>query len=286
MRRLKLIWIVLCLVLFSGRCMGQSCFSTHEVRVPVAQGDTAKGFLFIPMGARPAGGYPAVLLLHDHGAYFRLGAEKFMDSTWTAKFYEAQCLPHLLAAEGYVVLSIDARYWGSRQSELTQPQYYDSLDGQWFNLILQDDQACIDYLCQMPEVNPRRIAACGFSMGAYRAWQLTAADRRIRVCCAANWMTTLALNRRNDSWCAMRRPEMDEREFYDIASRIYPRAFLLQYGLQDHLFPLAGVDTCVSHIRHAYRYRPSRFCVRSYDGKHRFTRQHMVDWLDFLKKHL
>lgn len=286
MRRLKLIWVVLCLVLLSGRGMGQPRILYMEERVPVANGDTARGFLFMPMGVRPADGYPAILLLHDHGAYFELGAKKFLDSTWVHRFYDDQDLPYLLAAEGYVVLSIDARYWGSRRSELTQPQYYDSLNGQWFNLILQDDQACIDYLDQIPEVDMRRIAACGFSMGAYRAWQLAAADRRIRVCCAANWMTTLALNRRNDSWCAMRRPEMDDREFYDIASRIYPRAFLLQYGLQDHLFPLAGVDTCVSHIRHAYRYRPSRFCVRSYDEKHRFTRQHMADWLDFLKKYL
>lgn len=81
MRRLKLIWVVLCLVLLSGRGMGQPRILYMEERVPVAHGDTARGFLFMPMGVRPANGYPGILLLHDHGAYFELGAKKF----WTRR---------------------------------------------------------------------------------------------------------------------------------------------------------------------------------------------------------
>ncbi|MBR6017300.1 MAG: alpha/beta fold hydrolase [Paludibacteraceae bacterium] len=267
MLRRLIIWIVLCLALFPGRSIGQS-------------------ILLVPEGKQPCGGWPAVLLMHDHGAYYELGAQKFRDERWVNKFYDGQYIADTLVAHGYVVLAVDARYWGSRRSTLSQTAYYDSLQGEWFNLTLRDDQASIDYLQSLPYVNPRRIAACGFSMGAYRAWQLAAEDRRVRVCCAANWMTTLTQNRQNDSWLSMRRPQLDSVEFYTIAPRIYPRAFLLQYGTEDHLFPVSAVDTCVSHLSQTYRFRPRRFEAKAYRAKHRFTRQHMVDWLDFLKKHL
>lgn len=288
MRLVVRIWIVLCLVLSWGRCMGQSVFSytTGDVLVPVAAGDSARGFLLRPIGKRPCGGWPAVLLLHDHGAYYALGARKFWNKRWVEKYYDGQSIADTLASHGYVVLTVDARYWGERKSQLSQRQYYDSLKGEWFELVLLDDKACVDYLCGLQYVNAHRIAACGFSMGAYRAWQLAAEDRRIKVCCAANWMTTLAKNRQNESWLSMRRPQMDNVEFYAIASRICPRAFLLQYGQQDHLFPVSAVDTCIQNIRQAYHKKSSRFETKAYDAKHCFTRQHMADWLVFLKNHL
>lgn len=288
MRRINLIWIVLCFALITGRCMGQSvfCYSTYEIRVPVAEGDSAQGLLFCPQGKHPCRGWPAVLLLHDHGAYYALGAQKFRDKKWLDKFYDGQYIADTLAAHGYVVLTLDARYWGERKSLLSQRDYYDSLRGEWYELTLRDDRASVDYLCRLPYVNPHRIAACGFSMGAYRAWQLAAEDRRIKVCCAANWMTTLAQNRQNESWLSMRRPKMDSVEFYTIASRIYPRAFLLQYGKQDHLFPVNAVDSCVQNIHQSYYKKTTRFEAKGYDAKHCFTRQHMADWLVFLKNQL
>lgn len=74
----------------------------------------------------PHDGCPAVLLFHDHGAWFTIGKEKLVrpisaDSAlfeqsdyWVGKFYEGAYVADSLAANGYAVLVADALYWGSR----------------------------------------------------------------------------------------------------------------------------------------------------------------------------
>jgi len=255
-------------------------------RTPVAAHQSQ--CLLVPDDEMPANGWPAILLLHDHGARFEKGWEKVIGAN-TEPYYNGIAIGDSLAAHGYVVYCIDALYWGSRRSTLTQRQFSDSLGGagEWYARVLDEDRKSIRYLCSLPFVDSTRIAAAGFSYGAYRAWNMAAEEPRVSVCIAAHWMTTLAQNRYNDSWLCMCRKE--QRPFEEIAAEICPRPFLLQYGTKDRLFPLSAVDSCVTYIDSVYQQKPvaaGSFRAEQYDCDHVFTHNHLQNWLLWLKKHL
>ena len=303
-------------------------YTAHIVRVPVSHADTAAGYLLIPDSAIQA---PAVLLLHDHGAYFTIGKEKMVcpicpaeaDSAyeatlqdarrWVNKFYNGMFVGDSLAKAGYVVLAIDAVYWGERQQAPTgsasaavspksyQPAYYQHHLRQygeaWFETILRDDRACVDYLRRLPCVDSARIAAFGFSMGAFRAWQLAASDTRVKVCVAANWMTTRAdhlgstriPSESNPSAYSMYRPDCP-KDYPKTAARIAPRPFLLLYGEQDPLFTQDSVQAAIRTIN--ARYHDSLpaahglFKVQSMPYRHFFSREHWDATKNFFAKYL
>lgn len=239
--------------------------------------------LLVPEGSQPEQGWPAVVLLHDHGARFEKGWQKVIGDN-PEPYYSGMAIGDSLAAHGYVVYCMDALYWGSRRSALSQRQFSDSLGGEgaWYARVLAEDQQSVSYVRSLPYVDSNRIAVAGFSYGAYRAWNLASEDPRIKVCIAAHWMTTLAQNRYNDSWlCMVRKPQ---RPFEVIASEIAPRPFLLQYGTQDKLFPVSAVDSCVHYIDSVYR--GGAFRAEKYDCGHVFTHEHLQNWLIWLKMHL
>lgn len=82
-----------------------------------------KAYLLIPDGKGP---FPAINLLHDHGAHLFIGKEKMImpfdeDSSviedarqWCDKLYGGQFFGDYLAKNGYVVFSTDAPLWGER----------------------------------------------------------------------------------------------------------------------------------------------------------------------------
>lgn len=200
---------------------------------------------------------PAVLLMHDHGAYYAIGKEKMcspkhfvnremVDSAsveaiersvfWVNKLYDGMYLADSLAAEGFVVLVTDAPGWGSHRE----------YEGDWSEEILRYDSLALEYLYNRPEVDKKRIATAGFSMGAYRAWMLAAKDERVSACAAFHWMTS---SQKQGKWCRL-------GDFAGIAAGIAPRPFLLVAGSKDHLFNIDDVRACASRIDCDYREVP------------------------------
>lgn len=291
----------ICLLLLTA------CSHRPHQRVKPCSQVTDSAVLLIPEGEQPPSGWPAVLLLHDHGARFVKGWRKVIGSD-PEPYYHGMSIGDTLAAHGYVVYCADALYWGSRRSSLTQRQFSDSLGGagEWYAHVLLDDSRAVDYLCSLDYVDTTRIAVVGFSYGAYRAWNLASGDQRVKACIASHWMTTLAQNRYNDSWLCMVRKgiypadkgEWEEgqstngkwREFYEVAAEIAPRPFLLQYGLHDKLFPVPAVDSCVHYIDSVYkesvnlkREKEGSFTVEAFDCGHEMTQKHLDGWLNFLQ---
>lgn len=279
---------------------------------------------------------PAVLVLHDHGAWFSIGKEKMttplwnpaLDSItnvriaddskrWISKCYSGIAVADSLAKAGFVVLVTDALYWGEQalvNRQITdlksynkslkeyQPTFYEEhlkkTGEPWFETILREDREAVSYLLSLPNVDKGRVFCFGFSMGAYRSWQLAAADSRVAACAAAHWMTTGASQGGfliNASSYSMFRPSlylphtslngtiMPAREYAEIAADIFPRPLLLQYGERDHLFPEPGLGNAIQLLRDGYKQNPTALTTIGYDTDHLFTKDHLHDLLEWLK---
>ena len=98
-------------------------YKARKIEIRLSQYYTVPAYVLIPDGKGP---FPAINLLHDHGAHLFIGKEKMIrpltceDSTvikdaeeWLAG-YEGQFFGDYLAKNGYVVFSADAPMWGER----------------------------------------------------------------------------------------------------------------------------------------------------------------------------
>ena len=98
-------------------------YKAHRIRFNVSAWSRVPAYLLVPEGKGP---FPAVLLLHDHGAHFTIGKEKMVRpfgvapevmqdaEEWATRCYDGSYVGDSLAARGYVVLSVDALFWGDR----------------------------------------------------------------------------------------------------------------------------------------------------------------------------
>lgn len=229
-----------------------------------------RAYVLIPDGKGP---FPAINLLHDHGAHLFIGKEKMIrpfdeDSTvikdaddWQPKVYGGQYMGDYLARQGYLVFSTDAPMWGERgRAEGADRNKYDIIAGNMMMygrdlsaFMTYDDIASTEFLATLPEVDKNRIGCAGCSMGAYRAWMLSALSDRIKVGAAVCWMVTTDVQmtwkygRKENGGFANCIPAL--RQYLDyphIASLACPKPMLFISGSKDKLFPVPGVEKAFS----------------------------------------
>jgi dienelactone hydrolase len=221
-------------------------------------------YLTIPKGTGP---FPAVLLFHDHGAKFDIGKEKVirpfgippekLESAikWAEQNYGGRFLGDELARRGYVCFATDALNWSDRggggfdgQQKLASNLLH--LGMSQAGLMAWEDLREAEFLAQQPEVDARRIATMGWSMGAFRAWQAAALSDHVAAAVADCWMNTTAQlmtpgnNQTNGSsaYNMVHPGLLDSLDFPDIASIACPKPVMFFNGRQDKLFPVAGVE--------------------------------------------
>ena len=96
--------------------------------------ERVRAYLLVPYDSTSSKKFPAVVMLHDHGARFDIGKEKLVrpmasiltegnddhilksSEQWIDKYFDGVYLADSLASLGYVVLVADALYWGERSS--------------------------------------------------------------------------------------------------------------------------------------------------------------------------
>lgn len=241
-------------------------YTARKIEFNLSDFYRVRAYVLVPDGKGP---FPAVNLLHDHGAHLYIGKEKMIrpfddDSLviadadkWVADLYEGQFLGDYLARHGYVVFSTDAPMWGERgRKEGVDRNKYDIIAGNMMMYgrdlsasMTYDDIASTDFLATLPEVDPSRIACAGCSMGAYRAWMLAALSDKIAASAAVCWMVTTDVQmtwkygRKENGGFANCIPAL--RQYLDyphIASLACPKPALFINGTQDKLFKVPGVE--------------------------------------------
>jgi dienelactone hydrolase len=282
--------------------------TTPDLRVPA--------YVLIPKKSKlPA---PGILALHCHGGFYVWGKDKLVDvdhehpalTQFKQELYQGRSIASELVRRGYVVIIIDAFYWGERRMLLDQdpPSYRDSQRMSkadvsdfnrrsqeseqlvarslfaagitWPGVLLWDDLRTVDYLASRPEVDAKRLGCVGLSLGGYRSFLLAALDPRIKVAVDVGWMTAFASQ--------IRRHVLNTIGFSfhiaglyrymdlpDLAALIAPRALLVVNGAKDALFAPEGVRTAFEKIGACFRKAgasDNQHC-RMYDTPHEFNRQ-------------
>lgn len=253
-------------------------YKARKIEVRLSRYYTVPAYLLVPDGKGP---FPAVNALHDHGAHLFIGKEKMIrplaceDSLvkadaqqWVDQLYEGQFVGDYLARHGYVVFSADAPMWGERgQQEGPKRDRYDMIAGNMMMYgidlsayMTYDDIAGTEFLATLPEVDAARIGCVGCSMGAYRAWMLSALSDRIKAGAAVCWMVTtdeqMSFNysRTENGGFANCFPGLRRwLDYPHVASMACPKAMLFISGSQDKLFPVPGVKKAFKVMHDAWK---------------------------------
>lgn len=252
-------------------------YEARKLVLSISKESRIPAYLLVPKGPGP---FPAMLALHDHGAHFSIGKEKVVrpfgveaavldDATaWAAQCYDGHFIGDELAARGFVVLAIDALYWGERGRK-EGPSYEEQqslaanllqLGMTWSGVITWDDIRSADFLASLPEVDPDRIGAIGLSMGAHRTWTLCAATDRVKAGAAICWLgdsnTLMAPGNnqtRGQSAYAMLVPGLrNQLDYPHVAAIACPKPMLFFNGSEDALFPVPGVEAAYATLRQTW----------------------------------
>ena len=258
---------------------------------------TVPGILLIPKNRK--GPVPAILGLHGHGSS--------KESICTdAK--SSQLIGPMLAKRGYVVAAIDACFNGERTGkgpagksdkgagpqEATMFKLY-LLQGRClWGMMLREEQCLIDYLETRPEVDPKKIATTGMSMGCTRSWWLAAIDDRIQavvgVACFTRYTELIAHgNLRYHGIYYFVPGIFSHFDTEAIHALIAPRPHLELSGDQDGGAPTDGVITLEKKLGAVYRLygTPDHFRSVIYkDTGHEYLPEMKDEMVRWFERHL
>jgi len=282
--------------------------TTPDLRVPA--------YVLIPKKATAP--VPGIVALHCHGGFYVWGKEKLVEgdhehsalTEYKQQLYQGKSIATELVRRGYVVIVIDAFYWGERRMLLDDdpPSYRDSptmtkadvaafnrrsqqseqlvarslfaAGITWPGVLLWDDLRTVDYLASRPEVDPQRLGCVGLSLGGYRSFLLAALDPRIKVAVDVGWMTSFASQIRrhvvNTIGLTFHIAGLYRYlDLPDLAALIAPRALLVINGSNDQLFSPDGVRAAFDKIGACFQKAgvPDRQHCRLYDAPHQFNRE-------------
>lgn len=272
---------------------------------------------------------PAVLALHDHSGFFYYGKEKIVPTehenpvaTAFRKWrYDGLSYPVTLARNGYAVIAIDMYYFGERRlildSDLAQginthskQESQETIDkinqrnGElmpfvnrnvqdvgitWGGITCWDDIRTIDYLATRPEVDIKRIACTGLSVGGWRTNFLAGLDPRIKASCVVGWMTSfhqiVPWFVRYTIWAGNVPGLFKYLDYPDVGSLTMPNPLMVVNGTQDPLFPPDGVKAAYANLARCYESigKPERFSTYTYVGPHKYparAQQLMLEWFN------
>lgn len=288
-------------------------YEARKIRFNLSEWSRVPAYLLVPEGKGP---FPAIVLLHDHGAHFSIGKEKMvrpfhvapevMEDTdqWASQCYDGQYVGDYLARHGYVVLAVDALFWGERgrkegtsyDAQQALASNFLQMGASWGAFINVDDMRSAEFLASLPFVDKKRVGSLGFSMGAYRSWMLAALTDVVRASASVCWMNTTEhlmtlTNNQNKggSAYAMLIPAL--RRYLDyphVASIACPKPTLFFNGTRDKLFPTEGVKEAYREMEAVWKSQGAsdRLVTKLWDEKHFFNKEMQKETLEFFDRWL
>jgi len=266
-------------------------------------GDTVYGYILIPAGHKGRG--PAILYNHYHGGKYKQGKQEVLTKAFSELDFATG---EELARKGYIVQCIDAYAFGERRFQgpagkkeeggRTESSLFKTFlwEGRTlWGMMVRDDLLALNYLLSRPEVDPKRIAAMGMSMGSTRTWWAAALDERIKVAvsvaCLTRYQNLIAHGSVRAHGIYYYVPNMlkERIDTESVIGLIAPRPHLTLTGDKDEGSPADGVQIINAFQRHLCTCygKQDNFRGVVYPGVgHTYTPQMWRETLSWLKKHL
>jgi dienelactone hydrolase len=112
-----------------------------------------------------------------------------------------------------------------------------------WGMMMFDEFRALSYLVSREEVDSRRLAVSGMSMGATKAWWLAALDPRVRmtidICCLTDYESLIAAHGLSGHYVPSLLKQFNTTGINEL---IVPRPQLSVNGRKDPLTPPAGVE--------------------------------------------
>lgn len=266
-------------------------------------GDTVYGYVLIPSGRKGRG--PAILYHHYHGGKYKQGKEEVIIKAFSRLDFATG---EALVREGYVVLCIDAYAFGERRFQgpagkkeeggRTESSLFKAFlwEGRTlWGMMVRDDLLALSYLVSRPEVDARRIAAMGMSMGSTRTWWAAGLDERIKVAvsvaCLTRYQNLIAHGEVRQHGIYYYVPDMlkERIDAESVVGLIVPRPHLTLTGDKDGGSPADGVRVINAFEEYLYKLygKAENFRGVLYEGVgHEYTPEMWEETLKWLKRHL
>ncbi|MGO4936024.1 dienelactone hydrolase family protein [Fundicoccus sp. Sow4_H7] len=234
---------------------------------------------------------PLVLVNHSHGGMYAQGKEEFITPS---HYLQKPSYAKTLTDMGYIAASIDMWCFGERErneSDLVKEMLWRGRVV--WGLMLYDNMRFLDFLTELEEVDEKRIATIGMSMGGLQAWWLSALDERIKV--------TVDMGGQVDAQTLLKQGKFSKHGFYsyvpgllkhfsttDIQSMIAPRKRLSLVGRFDGNCPLEGIEILDKHLTQHYRSlgASENWQSRLFGCGHKETAAMRKSWVDYLQFNL
>ena len=196
-------------------------------------GRRVHGWMATP--TKPKGKVGGVLAIHGHG-----GPGKRVVEGDNGYWYGRH-----LAEMGYVVVAPDI-------GKHDPPHDNWTMMGEW----VWDCLCAVDYLAGQPEVDPKRLAVIGISLGGELTMYTAALDERLKLADSSGWLCTVENMKLGHCNC-WTYPGLEESfDYPDIFACIAPRYLICENGEQEPErggFPVATAKKAFAEIREAYK---------------------------------
>lgn len=288
-------------------------YKAQKVVFNISEESRVLAYLLVPDSN---GKHPAALMLHDHGSKFTIGKEKMVKpfgtseedekrlteaEMWAENYFDGKFVGDELAKRGYVVLSFDAFGWGDRSVPGFKTGSQQSLGSNLFNMgtsfagiIAQEDVRAAKFLASLPQVDKKKVACLGFSMGGFRSWQLAALSDDITAGVAVCWFGTMKGHikigdgqLKGNSAFSMLHPTIAKYlDYPDVAALAAPKPMYFIGGDKDAVNPTEGTKEAYEKVKKIWKANKAEDKLKTEivaGGGHEFLPEQQksaFDWLD------
>ncbi len=269
---------------------GQS-FTTYETVLDVFPDVFAWGYLLVPKDIKAGERRPVVVC--QHGLEGEPADTVTSDSSSQAfAYYKA--FAARLAERGFITFAPHNPYRGADKFRVLQRKA-NPLKKSLFSIIIAQHDRILDWLSELPFVDPKRIGFYGLSYGGKTAMRVPAVlDRYVLSICSGDFNEWVKKNVSVDfpgSYMFTAEYEMPEWDlghtfsYAEMAAIIAPRPFMVERGHNDGV----GIDEWVSYeyakVRRLYDQLaiPQATTIEYFNGPHTI---HGVGTFEFLHRYL
>lgn len=240
-------------------------------------GENARAWLLLPNASPPPEGFPAVLLLHGHFS-------SAQDGVAFAPGKPSRAIGRELSRRGLAVLAPQARYEYQDMKEETRQALGLLAHGKTLmGERVADALRHIDYLRSHKNIDGRRIAVLGRSMGAIAGLYAAALDPKISAAYISGGFGSVDRMTRG----VLQSPDnyvpgiVPFGDLLKVASMICPRPLFIEALREDKSLPVGGVEEFAPKLRRACRAPADsrRLRIVVYPGTHRWVGREAADWL-------